>query len=407
MKVAKTNCLVVGISAYQYVHSLPSNIVNDANDFYSVIIGEQILLSAADTIKLINSEATVDIIRHELQTLAENSTYESTVLIYFSGHGAQIVSGPHAGAYLLPVDARFGSDEELAQTSISGTEFSEALRKIRARRVVVIFDCCHSGGIGEPKDLNSGDTKAGLPERYYQQLAKGSGRVIISSSRDNEVSWVFPGDANSLFTKHLLAGLGGKALKVGNVIRVFDLFDYVQPRVTEEQPNQHPVFKAELEENFPIALLPESEAKELVAETPDDEFKYDVFVSYRRQSEDRAWVKKDLVPALKTAGLKVCLDDSCFRLGRPIVSEMERAVLESRYTLAVFSPDYMESGFTELENVMAQHLGMETRKIRFIGLIYRDCKPDLRFRSSLMLNMQDGTEFDDNVQRIAYECLNP
>jgi hypothetical protein len=29
---------------------------------------------------------------------------------------------------------------------------------------------------------------------------------------------------------------------------------------------------------------------------------------------------------------------------------MQRAVEHSRFTLAVFSPDYLDSGFTELEN---------------------------------------------------------
>lgn len=399
--------LAIGISAYQHIHSLSASVINDAISIYGLLGSPQPSYPAGNITKLLDIEATSDAIRQALQTLVATSTHDSTVLIYFSGHGAQIVSGPHAGAYLLPVDARFSSDEELAQTSISSTEFSEALRKIRAKRVVVFFDCCHAGGIGQPKSASSAEIKEGLPESYYKQLASGRGRVIIASSRGNEVSWVLSGDQNSLFTKHLLDGLRGKAAKVGNVVRVFDLFDYIQPRVTAECPSQHPIFKAELEENFPIALLPPDTNPVVVAKTPDDDFKYDVFISYRRVPDDRAWVKKTFVPALKAAGLRVCLDDTCFRLGWPIVKEMERAVLESRYTLAVFSPDYMESGFTELENVMAQHLGMETHKVRFIGLIYRDCKPDLRFRCSLMLDMQDQDEFTINVERIVYECLNP
>ena len=86
--------------------------------------------------------------------------------------------------------------------------------------------------------------KAGLPDGYYQRLATGRGRAILSSSRDSESSYLFPAAANSLFTRHLLAGLKGGVSGEDGLIWVFDLFEYVQPRVTSDQPGQHPVFKA-------------------------------------------------------------------------------------------------------------------------------------------------------------------
>ena len=65
---------------------------------------------------------------------------------------------------------------------------------------------------------------------------------------------MLPAAANSLFTQHLLAGFKGGVSSEDGLVRVFDLFEYVQPRVTSDQPNQHPVFKADLEENFPSAF---------------------------------------------------------------------------------------------------------------------------------------------------------
>lgn len=406
MKKQSNFCLIVGISSYQYIRSLPSSVTNDANSIHDLLTSCEMGFPSENVMQLVDDGATGEAIRHKLEVIAEHSTYESTVLIYFLGHGTQLVSGSNAGVYLLPVDVRYRSDEELAQTSISGENFGEVLREICARRVVIFFDCCHSGGIGEAKQLYGKELQSGLPEYYYQQLTKDSGRVIISSSRSDEVSWVSPGEKNGLFTKHLLDGFQGKAIKTGNTIRVMDLFDYIQQKVTEERSNQHPFFIAELRENYPIALLPSHNVLAPDLNTPDDGFNYDVFISYRHVPADRAWVKKKLVPALRASELNVCLDDSCFRLGRPIMMEMERAVLESRYTLAVFSPDYNDSGFTELENIMAQHLGLETQKVRFIGLIYRECKTELRFRASLMLDMREKDEFDENVKRIVYECLN-
>ena len=76
----------------------------------------------------------------------------SSVLIYISSHGGRVLSGAFAGEYLLPVDTVLASDENLAQTAISGDEFSAALKATRLRKVLVIFDCCHAGGIGQPKE---------------------------------------------------------------------------------------------------------------------------------------------------------------------------------------------------------------------------------------------------------------
>jgi hypothetical protein len=346
--------------------------------------------------------------------LAEWASPASTVLIYISSHGQNISSGAAAGSYLLPIETQVDSDGLIVpETAISHAEFSQGLRQIKAKRLVVMLDLCHAGGIGEAKALQPDQVKSGFADRHLNLLAGGSGRVIMAASRANEQSWILNKDRNSLFTKYLLAGLQGQALSVGGVIRVFDLFHYVQPRVTAEKAEQHPIFKAELEENFPIALAPaanlmQSDAALNQQAKAETGWAYDVFVSYCKQiDEDAEWVHNQLIPALKQAGVKVCADTElgCFRLGRPVVTEMQRAVEHSRFTLAVFSPDYLDSGFSELENTMAQFLGAETQDVRFMGLIWRDCKPDLRFRSRLLLNMQASQEFQANIQRIVYECL--
>ena len=69
---------------------------------------------------------------------------------------------------------------------------------------------------------------------------------------------------------------------------------------------------------------------------------YDVFVSYRWVEPDRGWVRDSLVPALRAAGLTVCLDVADFVPGRDLIAEMNRAIIESRHTLCVMSPEYFE-----------------------------------------------------------------
>ena len=342
--------------------------------------------------------------------MAQRSDADSTVFIYVSGHGGRIEAGADAGEYLLPVDVAWDEAARniVAGSAIAGAELTEALWAIPARRLVVVFDCCHAGGIGQPKDGTVGQFKAGLSERYYEQLKVGRGRVILASSRDEEQSWILPRADNSLFTQHVVAGLRGGANGAGGVIRIFDLFDYVQPRVTAAEGRQHPIFQAEVEENFAVALyqggkVPAVPPASLAAPEPlADGYEYDVFISYRQKSE-KAWVRNQLMKQLEAAGLRVFVDYRDLRLGAVLIKEMERAVVTSRYTLAVLSPAYLESNFTEFENLLAEHLGLEQSQRRLLMVMREDCEPRLSLKSRLWLDMTDEDEFEENVARLVQE----
>ncbi|GHO90789.1 hypothetical protein KSF_008370 [Reticulibacter mediterranei] len=399
------HALIIGIADYQYINRLPQTITKDARDIYNILIDRQrcgYLLSNVQL--LLDKQATQAAIRQALANLAKHSNQDSAVFFYISSHGGRIESSPYAGEYLLPVDTIYDSDQTVAQTAISGEEFTNALRAIPARKVVIIFDCCHSGGIGQPKVATAPLLKSGLSEHYYEVLQHGRGRVILASSRSTEFSYILPGAANSLFTRHLLDALQGGVPGPGGVIRIFDLFHYVQPRVTAEQPNQHPLFKAEVEENFPVVLYLGGKAPASISAIPAvDDFVYDIFISYRQREPDKTWVRKTLLPALEARGLHVCIDYRDFRLGAPLIKEMEQAIEHSRYTLAVLSPAYLKSNFTDLENVLAEHLGLEQSQRRLLAVMREACRPRLGMRARLWLDMTDDEEFEMNIDRLAYE----
>ena len=95
---------------------------------------------------------------------------------------------------------------------------------------------------------------------------------------------------------------------------------------------------------------------------------YDVFVSYRWVEPDQVWVRDALVPALRAAGLRVCLDVDDFLPGRDLINEMDRAITESRHTLCVLSPEYFEGRMVAFETQAAQRLdptGSSSRLIPF------------------------------------------
>ncbi|NEO94044.1 MAG: TIR domain-containing protein [Moorea sp. SIO3G5] len=403
------HALVVGIANYQNINQLPNTILQDAQDIYNLLIDPEYCSYSPERVQLLlDSQATKAALTEALANLAQQSNKDSTVLIYISSHGGQIEKGAYQGEYLLPVDTNLTSGGSLlAQTAISGDQFTEALRAIPARKLVVVFDCCHAGGIGQPKDVDGSTLKQGLPEKYYDSLTQGRGRVILASSRSSEKSYVLRDAENSLFTQHLLDGLQGGAIGSGGVIRILDLFNYLQPRVTSDQANQHPILKAEIEDNFPIARYLGGKAETPMPLTlPSDDYEYDVFISYQARGEDKPWVRQALLPYLESQGLKVYLDIR-FRLGVPIITSIEGAIERSRYTLVVLSPAYLQSSYAQFENVASEHWGLEESKYHLIPILRVECTPRLGLRMLPLLDMTDHDEFETNIKRLLYQLWQP
>src|SRR5215472_7399882 len=180
------HALIVGIADYRHINKLPPTVLKDAQDVYALLIASEHCGYPPDNVRLlVDGQATGMAIRQALAELAQRSNPDATVFFYLSSHGGRLESGPYAGEYLLPVDTLYTSDRSLAETAISGAEFTIALHAIPARKAVVVFDCCHTGGIGQPKKALEPEFKA-LPESYYEALTSGRGRAILASSRSSE-----------------------------------------------------------------------------------------------------------------------------------------------------------------------------------------------------------------------------
>ncbi|MCB0074650.1 MAG: caspase family protein [Caldilineaceae bacterium] len=365
--LTNAHALIVGIANYRAVNRLPTTVLNDARGVNELLIDPQRgSYDAANVQCLLDDDATLTALHGGLARLAQRCDADSTAFVYFSGHGARLDSDPAAGEYLLPVDVSLASAQTMAATALSDREFTEALQRIRARKVLVIFDCCHAGGIGQAKDVQGPALKAGLSEGYYQALGSGRGRVILASSRDNEFSYVLQGAANSLFTHHLLAGLQGGIASDDGLIRVFDLFEYVQPRVTADHPQQHPVFKAELEENFPVALRLGGQTNAVAKD--GDGFRYDAYVSYSDRDPDATWVWQTLVPKLEQAGLRAAVSGDVEVPGVARVVGIERGIRQAKRTVLILSEAYLNDQMATFENTLAQTMGLQEGTYRLLPI---------------------------------------
>jgi tetratricopeptide (TPR) repeat protein len=126
---------------------------------------------------------------------------------------------------------------------------------------------------------------------------------------------------------------------------------------------------------------------------PDQlEFDYDVFISY--SSHDKEWVRGVLLKGIEKAGLRAFIDFRDFKRGAPSIKEMERGVTTCRKTLLVLTPDYIESGWCEIENIMLQTLDPANRDLRLIPLLKTQCKKPLRIAALTHIDFTDGADFE-------------
>jgi hypothetical protein len=250
------HALVIAIAAYVDVNPLPSVIINDAREIADTLTSPAYCgYDPKNIVSLLDGDATLEAILRELESLTSRSKSDDTVFIYFSGHGASIGTPIDPVSALVPVDCDLAN---INKTVLLEEVFSDALARIRAQRLVVIIDACHAGGVATLKAFgHESFTHLGFNEKSLGQLAKGTGRVIIASSRESETSLILNGASNSLFTEHFLGALKGAAhTRKDGLIRVFDIFNHVSEKVSAAAlGKQHPIFKAsDLEDNFPVAL---------------------------------------------------------------------------------------------------------------------------------------------------------
>jgi WD40 repeat protein len=200
--------LVVGISEYARATMNLKYAHKDAEDFAEELSKQQ--GKAYQTIvirKLTNKEATREAIVDGFQWLADQMkiTANARGAVFFSGHG---VTTPELVSYLLPQDV---DTSRLIATGLSKKFIYEVLQGLHGR-VLVFLDACHAGAGLESAGVEGArrlDTY-GLVNQFGDAQ---NGIVSFVSSRGDQLS--LEGDAwsNGAFTKALVEGLAGKALR--------------------------------------------------------------------------------------------------------------------------------------------------------------------------------------------------
>jgi hypothetical protein len=109
-------------------------------------------------------------------------------------------------------------------------------------------------------------------------------------------------------------------------------------------------------------------AADVVARPADVPARYDAFISYRHGQAD-ADVAHQLLQSLEADGYSVAIDARDFAANESFLQEMERCIRESRYTVAIVSERYLDSGHCEEEAIVCKVLDMGQRQHRLIPFI--------------------------------------
>lgn len=240
------HALLIGVGA-----DLP-NTVDDAVEMHTILTDKERCAYPPGQVQLLTVEkATRANVLAALDKLAQSTKTDSTVIVYFSGHGYQVDTSVATHYFLMP----FGYDQSaLGKTAISGKEFADKLGAIPAQKLLLLLDCCHAGGLDPANVPGATLAKAPLPPEATALLAQGSGRTLIASSRADELSYA--GKPCSAFTLALLEALCGNGASVRDgKVRVADVAVYTGGKVPQRTGDkQHPMLNYEQADNFVVAF---------------------------------------------------------------------------------------------------------------------------------------------------------
>ena len=174
-----------------------------------------------NTTLLVDADATREGIRAAFEGLW-NCSPNNTVVISFSGHGSE-------SHELVTHDA---DPRDLPATAIPLDELTKWFGRIPAGRLVLILDCCFSGGMGaKVLHVEAVPRSADSVEARLARMS-GEGRLIMTASAANEPAWENPRTGHGYFTHFLVeAMLGVEGVVDNGRLPVYRLLEFVTRRV--------------------------------------------------------------------------------------------------------------------------------------------------------------------------------
>lgn len=227
------HALLIGVGAYADEQWSAPITAADAAALAAALRDPAVAAYPAEQVTLLRDAAAdrAGILR-ALAQFAARVGPDDTALIFFCGHGAP---GTDEHYHFASQDSVFQNGHIQAGSGISEQELYDALRAVQSNKLLVLINACFSGSIGATLGESS-ETAAALgsptPDTTSDLLlASGSGRVVLTASRQSQYSYFLHSQELTFFSQALIQGLRGHAAAAGGFIGIFDLYRYLYEEV--------------------------------------------------------------------------------------------------------------------------------------------------------------------------------
>ena len=216
--------IVIGIEQYRQKLPKADYAVADAKtmtEYLTKVMG----YPEENVVTLTNDRASLtDFIKYFEKWLPNNVEKDSSVFIYYSGHGAP---NPMTGdAYLVPYD---GDPSFIDQTGYSLKRLYESLGKLQAKEIIVALDSCFSGAGGRSVIAKGARP---LVMNLESSFILSQKIAVLSAASGEQISSSYEEKGHGLFTYFMLKGLKGEGDTNGDgKVEIGEIFEYIKPQV--------------------------------------------------------------------------------------------------------------------------------------------------------------------------------
>ncbi len=217
--------LIIGVEDYAHLPRV-DYARKDAlviKEYFNQILG----VPEENIITLIDSDATKARINGYLKRyIPNNVSRQTTLYVYFAGHGAPDMR--KGEPYLVPYD---GDTLFIEETGYKLKDFYKAIYDLNVNQAYVFLDSCFSGVASRAAEMLIKGSRPALLR--VEDVGLATQEVIaISAATNDQVSNPFPKEGHGLFTFYLLKALKGKADEnEDRFVTIKEIYDYVNRMV--------------------------------------------------------------------------------------------------------------------------------------------------------------------------------
>lgn len=296
-KLDNAYALIIGVDFKQKT----TQVLNDAKAINNMLCNDKLCGYKEENITiLLDKEATKENIENALDNIIETTDENSSFLFFYSGHG-----GYHDGkSFILPYGAS-------AESVVKGKVIREKLSQMKSKRMIILFDCCHSAGFfdGSDKAVTRNISVQGLEhvktgnlEGLAQEIDDEQGMAIITSSQADELSWGTESEY-IVFTSCFMEVLKGqhKQFYSDEFIRMTETVNHIYRRVPEMSRSQiekggkeqTPYINLQMNNDFVVSYIPEEKKSNIVIDKFASTIQKTQAIDSKNTSKDDSWERDE------------------------------------------------------------------------------------------------------------------